>query len=215
VQERSLAFSLQIIRNEGVSIRGDITVKSNIPPRASRLEEITLTHDDAVLPSPRSVLRHRPINIDKNTSPLTTDGDNHACIGTHHARIGTSNVVRTMLITVLLCLLVILPVDALGYPLWVSFNNQLTYGQYPTDHLDANVGHGGISHLVSFMDGNKVTVIEIVQGKVHVFQIPTTITGKRIVAMHLLNTSLGKNILLTIEGTLNEPMLINTGTTFE
>ncbi len=204
VAERSIAFSLQIIKNEGVSVRGEISMKSSIPPRASRLEEVTLVHDDAVLPSPRSVLRHRPIN-DKTTTPLATQPKPHQGKG----------FITTMLITVLISLLLFLPVDAFGYPAWVNFNNHMTYGQYPTDHLDVNVGHGGISHLVSFMDGNKVTVIEIVNNKVHVFQIPTNVSGKRIVAMHLLTTNLGKNILLTIEGTLNEPMLINTGSTYE
>ncbi len=203
VAERSITFSLQLIRNEGISMKGEVLMKSSVPPRASRLEEITLTHEDAVLPSPRSVLRHRPINQEKNTTPLAKQPV--------RTRSFMVPLLKTVLVVLCLCLLG----DIFGYPAWVSVNTQMTYGRYPTDHLDANVGHGGTSHFVSYMVENRVTVIEILGTKTYVYQLPVNQGGTRLVAMHTVDTSLGKNIVLTIEGTLQEPMLINTGHTFE
>ncbi len=203
VAERSITFSLQLIRNEGISMKGEVLMKSTVPPRASRLEEITLPHDDAVLSSPRSVLRHRPIHQEKNTAPLVKQP----------AQTGGFLVPFLKTVLVVLCLFLIL--DIFGYPAWVNYNNEITYGRYPTDHLDANVGHGGTSHFAAYMVENRVTVIEIVGTKSYTYQLPINLTGTRIVAMHTIDTNLGKNIVLTIEGTLKEPMLINTGHTFE
>jgi hypothetical protein len=199
-------FSLHISTQEGFSIRGELQMETTrIPARASRhtVEPETLYDDvDADVKPHTSTLRvKRDIQSLPTTQPLSRS---------------FQQVKRKALIIVLLALLAFLPIDTLGYPLWQSVSHQFQYGSYPTAQLDANLGHGGISHLTAYTYQDKIMLIESVGNKVtpYVMKVAKSLVPPRVVTITIADVNLDHkpDVLLHVDGLSQSIIFDNTGT---
>jgi hypothetical protein len=115
-------------------------------------------------------------------------------------------------------LFVVLLLDTAGYTAWKALSDHLTYGDYPTTHLTANFGHGGLSHVVAFMNGQNAEIIELVgTNQANVYAVKVSSSEQRIVTLEVqdVNGDGKPDILVTIEGVKQRPSLLNTGKGFE
>jgi hypothetical protein len=115
-------------------------------------------------------------------------------------------------------LFVVLLLDTAGYTAWKAFSDHWTYGDYPTTHLTANFGHGGLSHVVAFMNGQNAEIIELVgTNKANVYAVKISSSQQRVVTLEVedVNGDGKPDILVTVEGVSERPTLLNTGKGFE
>jgi hypothetical protein len=204
--KRHTSFSLQISTQEGFSIRGELQMETTrIPARASRhtIEPETLYDDvDADVKPYTSTLR---LKREKQSLPTTQPLSR-----------SFQQVKRKALIIVLLALLVLLPIDSLGYPLWQMVTHQLQYGSYPTAQLDAHLGHGGISHLTAYTYQDNIMLIESVGNKVtpYVMKVAEPFATPRVVTITIADVNLDHrpDVLLHVDGLTQSIIFDNTGT---
>jgi len=123
---------------------------------------------------------------------------------------------RRALIVALISLLIFLVGDTLGYSVYDHYNKLFSYGTNLTYQTYADVGHGGMSHLIAYTESDKVEVLEIVGNKSTVYDLSLPSPEKRLVMLVLTDIrGNGKpDIALTIDGLKQHPMLINTGSAF-
>jgi hypothetical protein len=105
-----------------------------------------------------------------------------------------------------------------GYTAWKAVSDHWTYGDYPTTHLTANFGHGGLSHVVAFMNGHYAEIIEMVgTNMVNVYAIKVSSSEQRVVTLEVqdVNGDGKRDLVVTVEGVSERPILLNTGKGFE
>jgi hypothetical protein len=108
--------------------------------------------------------------------------------------------------------------DTAGYTAWKALSDHWTYGDYPTTHLTANFGHGGLSHVVAFMNGQNAEIIELVgTNTVNVYAVKVSSSEQRVVKLEVedVNGDGKRDIVVTVEGIKQRPTLLNTGKGFE
>jgi hypothetical protein len=101
-----------------------------------------------------------------------------------------------------------------------SVEMQWHYGDIPTYHLDADVGHGGVSHFLSFIWHGEILVVEVnPKYEVHLYRCGSLIVDesqKLVIAMDVadVNNDGKPDLLVHVQGQRASIVLLNTGTGF-
>jgi hypothetical protein len=112
----------------------------------------------------------------------------------------------------------VLLLDTAGYTAWKAVSERWAYGDYPTTHLTANFGHGGVSHVVAFMSGPYAEIIEMVgTNTVNVYAVKVSNSEQRVVMLEVedVNGDGKRDLVVSVEGVSERPTLLNTGKGFE
>jgi len=217
----SFRFSLQLRTDEGFGIRGEATMQQSktthpVIQRASRPaqppSQPLLEEDDALYPQrpPSSAHRYKPNNT------TTTEDLQQPPMQPQQSKNTWRVLERKALTLALIVLVLFLLVDWIGYPIYQQLNTQYTYGQDLTYQVDADLGHGGMSHLIAYTSGGKLEVVEVIGQKSKLYELPVTTTQKRLVVVHIedLNDDGKPDLVLDVDGMKGHPTLINTGDGF-
>ena len=168
--------------------------------------------DNALYPqrSPSSTRRYKSINS------TTTESLQQLPVQCRSSTSTWQTFERKALTLALVVLVLFLLVDWIGYPVYQQLNTQYTYGQDLTSQVDADLGHGGVSHLIAYTAGGKLEVLEVIGQKSKLYELPVSFSEKRLVMVHIedLNGDGKPDLVLDVEDMKGHPTLINTGSDF-
>ncbi len=164
----SLAFSLQILAREGLSVRGDVTMqKTAVPQRASKPVDSEQEYDDdSVSSMPRSALVWRATNAPQQSH--TTDTLIAQTPRTSNRVSGTTR----LLLWLVLVLCVAFLVNGLVMPAITDALTQLRYGDARIATYDLN-GH----HFITEESNGRVRIVVSNPDGSHSQQLTTVVSN--------------------------------------
>ncbi len=126
---------------------------------------------------------------------------------------------RYLLLGVLLMLCGYLFFTTIVRPFVDALEQQWHYGDTPVFSLDADVGHGGVSHFLSMVWQGEILVIEATSKDIHLYRCSSLIadTGKTpLIVMNIMDVNNdGKpDLLVHLAGQSASVALLNNGTSF-
>jgi hypothetical protein len=163
--------------------------------------------------------RARQVNTNPNTQE---DFDSEPAIPTRR-RFSVGKPVLALLLGALFLLGMVLFWQHAVLPTWNGLTDQWNYGSARVTQMDADVGHGGVSHfLAEYYQGN-ILIIEISvshSNNAHFYTLSGFIengANTPVIQLALDDTNHdGKpDLVITIEGTNFSTVLHNTGTAFQ
>ena len=194
----SFSFSLQIRTDEGLSIRGDMNMQQTVPQRAAKpvTPDVGQEYDDNLTNMPRSAIRFRSTQVKQGSSTDRQPEQKPRTTGpiTLPTTRRVSGSTRFLLWAVLVLGIAFL-INGLVVPAFVSFNNQLHYGdaKIATYDLDGR-------HWLTEEDNGRVRIVVSNPDGSHSQQLTTVVGG---VANHALVTldQKGSKIEVSLNGT--------------
>ena len=176
-----------------------------VPPRASRLRV------SQALPDQQPCQRVRQTEDQHTTTPVPTP----PFLLQQHPW-------GSFLVGMILCLMLFLVGQQVVIPFVTATSDQWHYGDARLSQLDADVGHGGTSHLIASYYHGHIVVIEILvshpqDNQVYVLSGFRDLPTPPVLTLSVqdLNGDGKPDLIIKIEGTALQAVLFNAGKTFQ